>query len=447
MAGAAEQGVDRIALHALEEVPAQEPIGFHMPDLGFDGGSASELEFEGGAELPGAAHEDPGSFLGHPMALVAPVDERELRDLAREPLHLVDLILQGVPVVGVLRARLDAHAEAFLVGDGEADLDPEFVGTMRLPLGDALHFGRVEAVDLRLALPLLGEDQIREDEGPLVAVVGLVAESVHHMPHQATCADLEALLLAAGPFEMLGLGVAGVLVEGGFHRARVGLMEVHGLGLRDAHHGRVDLAVEAGIRGMRDGLGLHRGIHDHPVHAALGDGLRAQARLDGELEQPLHALLTDPLPPLRHLARVDRELVLEEFLAGEELVVGVLDPTMDDLLVRELEGVLEEVQARHEPDGHARAAVVGAIQAPELGLQRGPIDEPGQAIQLLARIQDHLEAPAEHGLSVGLWAGDRFHKNPPDSEGELLLSGGFYRTKVSRMPDGAGSTGFSGATS
>lgn len=144
-------------------------------------------------------------------------------------------------------------------------------------------------------------------------VVGLVAQLVRDMSHEAARADLEALLFAAGAAELLGLG------------------------LGDAHHAHVDLAVEARVRGVCDGLGLHRRIHDHPIHAPMGDGLGAQPRVDVELEHAFHALPADPLAPLRHLAGVDREFVLEEFLAREELVVGVLDPAMDAFFNTEME--------------------------------------------------------------------------------------------------------------
>ncbi len=83
----------------------------------------------------------------------------------------------------------------------------------------------------------------------------------------------------------------------------------------------------------------------------------------------------------------------------------------------------------HKPNGRAGAAVVGTIQAAKHRLQRSPIDASGQAVQFLAWIKDHLQAPAEHGLGIGHCAGDRFHKNPPFFEGEPLLSGGFYSRK------------------
>jgi hypothetical protein len=57
MACAAEHRIDRVTLHALEEVPSEEAIRLHVADLGFHGGPASEMAFEGVAEFAGTADE------------------------------------------------------------------------------------------------------------------------------------------------------------------------------------------------------------------------------------------------------------------------------------------------------------------------------------------------------------------------------------------------------
>jgi len=113
-----------------------------MSDLRFNGGSAAELAFEGGAEFPGAADEDSRALLRDAVPLILPVDERELRGFAGEALHLVDLNFERVAVVGILRAGLDAHAEAFLVGDGEAESNAALLplaafGSLRVPSSDS----------------------------------------------------------------------------------------------------------------------------------------------------------------------------------------------------------------------------------------------------------------------------------------------------------------------
>ena len=46
MPGSAEQGVHRIAFHALQEVPAEQALRFHVPNFGLDGGASPEVSFQ-----------------------------------------------------------------------------------------------------------------------------------------------------------------------------------------------------------------------------------------------------------------------------------------------------------------------------------------------------------------------------------------------------------------
>ena len=71
VADGAHDGVDLVAVSALEEVAAQVAVGFAMTDDGFDGGSPSELLLDlsmDAALLP--RFEDPERF-GRIVALVA----------------------------------------------------------------------------------------------------------------------------------------------------------------------------------------------------------------------------------------------------------------------------------------------------------------------------------------------------------------------------------------
>src|ERR1019366_4893736 len=74
---------------------------------------------------------------------------------------------QRMPVIGIAGQRLcvddELAALAVLEGGGHADLDAELVRLVRLALADALHFGRMQAVDLGPALSaLLGADAPRQ---------------------------------------------------------------------------------------------------------------------------------------------------------------------------------------------------------------------------------------------------------------------------------------------
>ena len=97
----AEEGVDRIARHALEEVPPEKSITFHVADLGFDGGPPPQVAFEGITELARAADEDPAPARVHAVSLVPLVHEGGAGSPAGEAFHLVELSLQRVPIEGI----------------------------------------------------------------------------------------------------------------------------------------------------------------------------------------------------------------------------------------------------------------------------------------------------------------------------------------------------------
>jgi len=260
----------------------------------------------------------------------------------------------------------------------------------------------MQAVDLVLRLPLLAQDQLGQEHDALVPVEGRVIHLALHVPHDPACHGLQAPKRLPGPLELLGLHVPAVLAEAPLHQLPVALAKVQILGCRDPEHGPVHLPVQPRVRRMLNGLGLHGGIDDHLLEAALCDGPASLPRLDREAQQLLHTCFPDPLSPARHLARMNRELVLEELLSAEELPVRVQHPLGHHLLVRKPERVLEEVEPGHQADGNARAPIVWAIQAAELGLQPAPVDDPGQLENLLLGIQDHFQAPPDHGRHLSL---------------------------------------------
>ena len=109
---------------------------------------------------------------------------------------------------------------------------------------------------------------------------------------------------------------------------------------------------------MRDRLLLDRGVHDHALQFCGLDGLDLHSRLDGELQQLLHAFFANggtKAPDLRGIARQTRLVVLH---TAEELPHHVLAPARHQLLVTEVEGVLQVQQAGHQSNGQARPATV-----------------------------------------------------------------------------------------
>ena len=120
--------------------------------------------------------------------------------------------------------------------------------------------------------------------------------------------------------------------------------------------------------------------------------------MDRGLQQLLHALLANALAPTRHLRGVDGEVMLKELLATEVLPVGVLDPPLHHLLVRQGIGVLEQMQARHQSHRNARPPQIRHIQAPEFLRQVIPWHHRRQSNQLMVRVQRQIELPPDHRL-------------------------------------------------
>lgn len=282
----------------------------------------------------------------------------------RRPSDLIQLGLQGVAIIGIPRTSAGPHAKAFLQGHRQAGFHAELVGLVGFPLGQALHLRCMQGVELLLVLPFLGQQAADQGQhllerrlrrGPVRQLALNIA--VHPLKDHLQPADF-----TLGALELFGLGVASVAEGRMLGRPRVALTEGHPVSLGQLHQSAMGLRVQARVCGVRDGLGLHRCIHDDLVHAALGDRARRAPGLDGELEQPLTPAFADPLAPPRHLRRMDRQLVLEELLPGEVLPVGILFPAGHHLLVRKRIGVLQEVESSHESDGYRRAPVVEAGQ-------------------------------------------------------------------------------------
>jgi hypothetical protein len=106
---------------------------------------------------------------------------------------------------------------------------------------------------------------------------------------------------------------------------------------------------------------------------------------------------------------VERQAVAEPGLAAEGLEVRVLHPLGAGLLVREPLGVLQQVQPGHQARRQARPPGLG-IERAEGGIQRGPVDQGGEAEQLVARVEDVGQAAAEQVFIPILGRAPRAHR-------------------------------------
>ena len=123
------------------------------------------------------------------------------------------------------------------------------------------------------------------------------------------------------------------------------------------------------------------------------------------VEQPLDTFLTNALAPSDQRCGINRRLVLKEHLAGEVLVIRVLDPSRDYGFVRKPEGMLEVEQPRHQPRRRRWPARAGREEPRPLPLKELPVDEARELHQLMAQVDEADEPRTEKIILLGrAWA-------------------------------------------
>ena len=89
-----------------------------------------------------------------------------------------------------------------------------------------------------------------------------------------------------------------------------------------------------------------------------------------------------------------REGVLEELLPGEVLKIGVVDPALAHLFIRQREDVLEQQQPEHEPAFNRGPALV-AEQRRDLAVEPLPIELARELHQFVLHVDDLVEPRPE----------------------------------------------------
>jgi hypothetical protein len=87
------------------------------------------------------------------------------------------------------------------------------------------------------------------------------------------------------------------------------------------------------------------------------------------------------------------EALLEVLTAAEPLPIGILDPALHHRFIGQIESVLEIGQPHHQPRGFGRPAE-RAVEAAEFLIEAIPVEQTGQAKELVAMIQDLIETAA-----------------------------------------------------
>src|SRR6516165_7148353 len=141
-----------------EIVAAHAVIVLEMPDHGLDGRTTLELAFDlliDPSPLTGGVDPEPVFRRGIVTAITG-VGDDALEHIAEERLCVGNDLGECVPIVRVAWERGDMGDElaagGMFDGSGDAHLDAEFVGPMRLTLADTFDLGRMERIDLAPAL-------------------------------------------------------------------------------------------------------------------------------------------------------------------------------------------------------------------------------------------------------------------------------------------------------
>jgi hypothetical protein len=159
VAGADQDGVDRVAFGAGEAVAIEKPVAFCVTDDRFNGAASPQLPLDCRRSAAGTLG-DVDSGGGETVSAVSFVDIDAGDRHAGQPFDLGDLLLQRVAVVREPRKGLDSKHELTAVGarigDGDGRFDAKFIARARLALGDAFDLRRMQGVDLVLVVGLSG---------------------------------------------------------------------------------------------------------------------------------------------------------------------------------------------------------------------------------------------------------------------------------------------------
>ncbi|AOJ72813.1 hypothetical protein WS83_24670 [Burkholderia sp. MSMB2042] len=152
--------MDRIAQRALEPVAIKFAVRLHMADGRLNRAAPPNHRPQASRDAASQTREiDLHAIDGD--ALVAAVNDGDLRLDVTQDRCLFQRFAQCVPVVRVARHRAGADHQAFLVRRRDRHLHTKFVWLARLTFRQALDFRRVHRVQLVLVLLLLRQISLR----------------------------------------------------------------------------------------------------------------------------------------------------------------------------------------------------------------------------------------------------------------------------------------------
>ena len=128
---------------------------------------------------------------------------------------------------------------------------------------------------------------------------------------------------------------------------------------------------QLGVGRKGDVLGLHAGVHRHPLEIARSQRT-AFVRHPQALGQQKFQLVAEPLAPMAQVRTLARKLTLEKLPACEVLEVRVVHPTLAHALIGQSVDVLEQQQPHHKTALDPRPTLV-AIERCNLPIDPIPI--------------------------------------------------------------------------
>ena len=132
----------------------------------------------------------------------------------------------------------------------------------------------------------------------------------------------------------MGMGIASDHDRGPLGDPQIALTQGHPLALGQGDQLFDRPVHEPGVGRMGDRLGLHGGVHRHPLQILGLDGACLMGDRQALLQQRRQMLLRPGAGASGSGRAIEGELVAEGLLAAEVLIIGVLQPAPAQHLVR-----------------------------------------------------------------------------------------------------------------
>jgi len=128
------------------------------------------------------------------------------------------------------------------------------------------------------------------------------------------------------------------------------------------------------------------------------------------MQHEFNALVSNPIPEARHVARIRRQCVLEIFKSGKVLPVWIFQKALKYRLIAQVKRVFQIIQSHHQTDRFSGPAHGVMIGAGEFFFKDGPVNLIGHLKERMLVIQQLIKSGSEHiGCFMTFF---RSHKSP-----------------------------------